>query len=221
MRRRFVAVSILGACLGADAQVHKCIDAAGKISYSQQPCMASQRGGQVLGDGATMRRTEEEEAYQAQRNRASLARTLQQQHEMIEGPVQERQPAIERRRAVEAPSEEPHQEAIADREGCETYSTRKGCMGGDRARNPNWSARRGYYGGGGPADQRHEVEAERARQDAAAAASRAPGRLSNCTASGCSDGAGNRYNRTGDGSKFWRSDGKFCTSSGSSWVTCN
>lgn len=73
-----------------------------------------------------------------------------------------------------------------------------------------------------------QIEADRAQQDARdaraaelrLAPSTGPAHLTNCNASGCWDGTGNRYKRTGDGSKFLRSDGKLCRSNGNS-LTCN
>lgn len=100
--------------------------------------------------------------------------------------------------------------SVNDPEGCETTSSRKGCIGGERVRNPNWSPTRIYFGGGGPADQKYEDDraplvAARARTEA-----NVSNRLTNCNASGCWDGLGNRYNRTGDGSKLVGPDGRMC-----------
>jgi len=97
---------------------------------------------------------------------------------------------------------------------CQTTSTRKGCIGGSRSTNSNWSPRRGYYGGGGPADQQYEREQEQARQAAAARAARPSEQLTNCNANGCWDSQGNRYKRTGDGSRLTGADGRTCKDDG-------
>jgi len=73
-----------------------------------------------------------------------------------------------------------------------------------------------------------ELEANRVKQEERAtraeearqAAARAPKLVTNCDGGGCWDNAGNRYNRTGDGQNFWRSDGKFCRAQGNAF-SCN
>jgi hypothetical protein len=198
--------------LGASAQVHKCVDAKGKISYSETPCGAAERGGQVLGKDATALRSEEEQLYQAQRNRDSLSRTLQQQQEMIHGappPADEDVVPAPVRRAGVARQPLP----AVETEPCETYSTRQGCIGGARASNPNWSPRKGYYGGGGPADQAREQQ-ERQRANAP------PGQMVNCDTAGCWGSAnGVRYNRVAGGN-LSGANGSFCTRAGNTF-NCN
>jgi hypothetical protein len=92
-------------------------------------------------------------------------------------------------------------------------------IGGSRPPDPAWSPQRGYYGGG-PADQQYAREQEQARQAAASRGVQAPALLSNCNAGGCWDNQGNRYNNTGDGTRFLNKDGRLCTASGK-FITCN
>lgn len=166
MHRGFVALVLLAACVGAQAQVYGCVDAAGRTSYSDRPCSAAQRGGEVLGPGATEKH-EEPEGYRLQQQLDSAARASALQRET--GAVVRRQSEAPEGSAGPAGAvtmdagrtgqPRPQKAApAADEEGCETYSDRKGCIGGERARNPNWSARRGYNGGGGPADRRYEEQ---------------------------------------------------------------
>ncbi|PNG49165.1 hypothetical protein WDL1P2_00438 (plasmid) [Variovorax sp. WDL1] len=217
--RSFIFFAVLVAASSASAQVHRCIEASGRVAYSDQPCGTTAKSSeQVLGSDATAPRYD---PYARERNMTSIYRARAN----LEGSVDTvtRQSQGEGDAAIMS-APEPRQRS-AERQGadpnpesCDTYSTRKGCMGGARANNPNWSARRGYYGAGGSADRAYEEEQARARQ--AAARAPAPAVATNCNAGGCWDGAGNRYNRTGAGDKFWRSDGKLCRARGNT-ITCN
>lgn len=213
-----VFVLMLVIASGASAQVNKCVDTKGKTVYSEQPCAADQRGGQLLGRQATEKNAEMD-AYSAQSHRESLSRTLRQQRDAIDGPP----------RAREAEREyESDQEPVAEAErstaansnptSCDTWTPRKGCIGGSRATNPTWSPRKGYTGGSSAEDRQRDERDRLAAEQAARKAQ--PTSMTNCNAGGCWDNAGNRYNRTGDGSRFVRSDGKFCTTNGN-FVNCN
>lgn len=220
MKKKTLALGALLLACSASAQVFRCVDASGKTIYADTPCVTdkTKRADQVLDRSATEQRWD---PYAGDRNMESIQRARAIQQGSVDTVTRQSQgeggaavigsPAP-RQRAVES------QASDSNPESCDTYSTRKGCMGGARGNNPNWSPRRGYYGGGGSADRAYEQEQERARD--AAARAPVPIAATNCNASGCWDSAGNRYNRTGRGDKFWRSDGKFCQSNGSS-ITCN
>lgn len=75
MQRILIAVVLALSAAGASAQVHKCVDAKGKISYSETPCSAAERGGQVLGSEATEKRWEPDGTGINCRWRASIAPT--------------------------------------------------------------------------------------------------------------------------------------------------
>lgn len=91
-------------------------------------------------------------------------------------------------------------------------------VGGSRSANPSGSPQPGYYGGE-PADQRYAREQEQARQAASGRATPSPALLSNCNAGGCWDSQGNRYNSTGDGSRFINSEGRLCQAHGK-FINC-
>lgn len=225
MIRWFVAAGLLAACLGAQARVYGCVDAAGKTSYSDQPCTAAQRGGEVLGPGATEKRWEPE-GYRLQEQLDSAARAsalqretgavVRRQSEAPEGPQGPAGAVTMDAGRTSRTGQVRSQKAApaADDEACETYSDRKGCIGGERARNPNWSARRGYNGGGGAADQRYE-EQQRLR------AASGPGPFVNCDSAGCwGSRNGVRYHRAAGGNLVG-TDGQVCTSSAGTTYSCN
>lgn len=199
-----IAVGLLLACAAAGAQVHRCLDATGKASYSDTACPTSAtRADQVLGRGATVSRPD---PYAAERNLESIERARAIQQGTVDSAVgQSREPDgpvhLGARAATPAPAARP------DVEGCETYSTRKGCMGGERSRNPNWSPSKGYYGGGGPADQRREAQEQATAQARAAAR---PTSFLNCDKAGCWSNTGSRYN-FGAGGNLNGPNGRVCT----------
>lgn len=204
-----IAFAVLAA--SAQAQVNKCVNAQGKISYSETPCVSGQRGGQVLGRDAT---AAADDPYAAQRTMDSIQRARELQQGTVNGAVQQSQ-GSGGMVSMDAPrAASPTRAAKSDVEGCDTVSTRKGCIGGERGRNPTWSPNRGYNGGGGPADQRYEADRPRRAAAAAQAERDAPKWLTNCNGSGCWDSSGNRYNRTGDGSKLIGPSGRVCREMG-------
>jgi len=197
--------------LPAGAQVHKCVDAAGKVSFSDAPCPASAKQSQrVMGEEATS--TYDPYAHE---------RTMQSY---------ERDSAINRAYAPQLNSGGNAAAMDAGRTGSgpgprsafapqyedqpQTENSRRGPIGGSREGNPNWSPRRGYYGGGGPADQRYEA-------DQAARRVSAPGQMVNCDSAGCW-GANNgvRYNSAGGGNLIG-TNGSFCTNAGGGMFHCN
>ena len=219
MRHLFALGALLLCVAPSWAQVYKCTDATGKTGFSDTPCStAAAQSSTVMGAGAT-ERDPEAEAFAAERNLASIQRSRAALAGSVDivtrqsqvpagagGPVVMDAPPIQQTRSM------LNSPTAGDE--CQTYSTRKGCIGGSREANPNWSARRGYYGGGGPADQEYEREqaALRARQ---------PGQMVNCDRAGCY-GANNgvRYNFTG-GKTMMGTNGSACTMVGGNMVSCN
>lgn len=127
---------------------------------------------------------------------------------MIDGPA--RVPPADSDRRAANPASADLVGGPPDAEVCEAYSPRKGCYGGERAKNPNWSPRKGYFGGGGPADQRREEE-ERHR------AAAGPGQMVNCDRVGCWRTAnGVRYNRAAGGN-LTGANGQFCVRAGNTF----
>ncbi|MEJ8821521.1 DUF4124 domain-containing protein [Variovorax humicola] len=212
-----VATAMLVLATAATAQVHRCIDAGGKATYSDVACPTSAKSAeQVLGREATAPRYD---PNAAQRTMDSIQRAGALQRATVEGVIRQSQGQPTGTYDAEPPPQQ--RSAQSDQsagESCDTYSTRKGCIGGRRADNPNWSPRRGYYGNGGPADQKWE-------QEAAATAARAanpapPTMLSNCNATGCWGNNGQRYNQAGNGDLIGP-NGSRCRPAGGGRFQCN
>jgi hypothetical protein len=73
---------------------------------------------------------------------------------------------------------------------------------------------------GGAADRQRAREQEQATPPAAPRAAPPPAPLSSCNAGGCWDSQGNRYNGTGDGSRFISPEGRLCQAHGK-FIHCN
>jgi hypothetical protein len=76
------------------------------------------------------------------------------------------------------------------------------------------------YDGFGAADRQRAREQEQPMQPAAPRAAPLPAPLSSCNAGGCWDSQGNRYNGTGDGSRFVSPEGRLCQTHGQ-FIHCN
>jgi hypothetical protein len=205
------------------AQVHKCIDAVGKTAFSDTPCPSNAKSAARILDSSATERRPEEEATAAERNMRSIedaSRILQEPTSDAQIGAPAAMVAPRQRATQQIGSAQSSPDVHPDDLACDTVSPRKGCVGGARQANPNWSPRRGYFGGGGPADQRYQQEQERAREAAARAAAAGPERVSRCDGGGCWDTSGNRYSRTGDGQHFRRSDGALCRANGNTF-NCN
>lgn len=199
------------------AQVHKCTDSSGKSTFSDTPCPTSaKQSQQVLGASATI---SPNDPLASQRTRMSIERAAEINRSTSEFSIEQSQ-STARGSEIDAGrtrNEGPRSAFAPDQyDAPETVTPRNGPIGGSRASNPNWSPRRGYYGGGGPADQRYEAEqAARQRQRVA------PGQMVNCDRAGCW-GANNgvRYNFAAGGNMNG-SDGSFCTRTGPNGFNCN
>jgi hypothetical protein len=208
-----LALWIALAAVSANAQVHRCIDAGGKATYSDVPCTSSaKQATQVLGRTAT---DTVDDPYARERNLVSIERARAIQQGTVNSAIRQEQASSgalllgrsDNRRATPAasPSE--------DTEGCETYSPRRGCYGGERAHNPNWSPRAGYHGGGGPADQRKEAQEQ-------AAARALPTSFTGCDKAGCWSNTGARYSFVAGGN-LSGPGGQFCTRGAGNTFSCN
>ena len=74
--------------------------------------------------------------------------------------------------------------------------------------------------GGRPVDRQRAQEQAPSTQPAAPRTAPPPAPLSNCNAGGCWDSQGNRYNDTGDGSRFISPQGRLCQTNGK-FIHCN
>lgn len=198
--------------LETEAQVHRCTDSNGKTSFSDVPCpITAKNSEQVLGRSATETSAD---PFAAQRNIESIERARQLQQETVEGLIQQSRGTSGATTMSSGRSAASARQTPAEGEQCETYGTRKGCYGGERARNQKWSTARGYHGSGGPADQQYDAE-RRAR------AASAPGQMVNCDAAGCwGSQNGVRYNRVAGGN-LQGTNGSFCARGAGNTFSCN
>lgn len=203
----FSFAMVLALAAGAShAQVHKCVDAAGKVSYSETPCgAAAKQSQQMMGREATStydpyahQRTMQSYQRDSAINRA-YAPQLDARGDAGGGIVDASRTGGTQPRSASAPQYDDQSQ---------TQSTRKGPIGGSRDVNPNWSPRRGYYGGGGPADQKYEAEQE-GNQRLPGRGAAFPKTLSRCDGSYCYDTTGGSYLRNGDGTLL-KSGGGVC-----------
>jgi hypothetical protein len=210
----FAALLLLGTTTIASAQVHRCTDAGGRVTFSDTACPNSaKKADRVMGEGATQQRWEPE-GFRAQQNLDSINRARALQQESVDVVTRQSQGEAGAGAIGQGAAPAPQRPDPAYSDSCETQSSRKGCIGGARSTNPNWSAGRGYHGGGGPADQR-AANAQRARNAAP------PGQMVNCDPAGCW-GAQNgvRYNFVAGGN-LQGTNGSFCARGAGGTFSCN
>ncbi|GER16721.1 DUF4124 domain-containing protein [Variovorax boronicumulans] len=181
--------------LTSAAQVHRCTDSAGKISYSDSPCSTSaKRAEKVMGRDATEMHWEPE-GYRHQQQLESAARAQQALLDTQETVTNQSRGTTGAGIIRHDPNERINQQSERN------MARRRAQLEADAARRRQQD------------DYRDEI----ARNKAMAPQST---RLTNCNASGCWDDAGNRYNRTGDGRNLIGQDGRFCRTVGQQ-VICN
>lgn len=184
------AIAFFGAN-SADAQVHRCLDASGKTSFSDAPCANTAKSAtRVLGAEATDRRWENE-VYGRERN----MRSIENASRILAEPTSDARVGSQGPALMES---DPNERIRAQDD--RNMERRMAEIEADRAKREDRAAR-----------------AEAARP----AAPRGPAMLSSCDGGGCWDTSGNRYNRTGNGQNFWRTDGKFCRANPDNTMSCN
>lgn len=187
-----VAVLLLTAG-GAGAQVNKCTDAQGKVSYSGQACTGTQRGSQMLSRDAT-RMDPERDRISAEQHRESLARTMQGQRELMAGPP----PSPEDEARYEAPRQAPppyNPNKLIDEQSERNMAKRMAELEGGRRQR---------------ADQQQEQQ-QRRRQG--------PTSFSGCNTAGCWGNNGVHYSRVAGGNMAG-SDGSFCSTANGQNFSC-
>lgn len=192
MHWKNIAVACIGlASLCAQAQVHRCKDAAtGKLMFSDRPCDVGQMGGQVL------RKRTDDEIYE-ERVRA---------YEAEERKQQRREAEQERAMAQPQPGSPAAVPQVGQRQ--ETWQERK-----DRE-NAAVSAR-SITRNGGKWDE--AAQAERAKARAQKEGPRFSAQIINCGGGFCQDQFGNNYSATG--TALIRQDGMACQQNGT-MVNC-
>ena len=178
----------------ANSQVNKCTDTAGRVSYSEAPCAATQRGGQVLDRRAT---EPVYDPYAAERTMETYRRASEIQRSTVEGVTHQ-----SRGQGGGA--------ALMDHKPNERI---------DAQSQRNMDRRMAEL----EADQRRRAELDeqrRNRKELGRVQNQGPINITRCNDSNCWDSQGNRYKAKGDGERFSRGDGRMCRSNGARMV-CN
>lgn len=172
----------------AGAQVARCVDASGSVSYTDGNCArGDRRSDLVLGPEATQR-SGEPERDRRQEQLDSVERATRLQRESVETVQRQSAPSGGSGLVVIDPRAE--QRAQAEREQAERRQ-REAQLSTDEL----W--RQGYAGGG--YDLRPAVPPRDMRP-----------RLRHCDAAGCRDDMGNHYDPKGNVDRFVRPDGRTC-----------
>ena len=194
-RLLFIALSL--AFVGtASAQVVRCVDPAGKVSYGDTACSGDARRSElVLGPEATQRR-EEPENYRRQEQLDSAERASREKRESVD--------TVTRQSATPGGAvlldSQPNQRIDAQRE--ENRRRREAELADDEA----WR-QQGYGGGYGYPRPQQRPQDMRPR-------------ITQCGPAGCNDTQGNHYNRSGQVDRYTRPDGRTCRPVGTT-VVCN
>ncbi|MGJ7489895.1 hypothetical protein [Variovorax sp. ZT4R33] len=187
----FLPVLVLWAACAADdagAQVVRCVDASGSVSYTDGSCArGDRRSDLMLGPEATQR-AGEPERDRRQEQLDSVERATRLQRESVETVQRQSAPSGGSGLVVIDPRAE--QRAQAEREQAERRQ-REAQLSADEP----W--RQGYAGGG--YDPRPAAPPRDMRP-----------RLRHCDAAGCRDNMGNHYDPKGNVDRFVRPDGRTC-----------
>ena len=196
--RRMSVTALLTLCaiaLPASAQVHKCKDAAGKIIYTDAPCVAGQSGGLIE------RKRTQSEIYQ-ERSQAAQAENRKQAQRLAQ---QQREWASQSQR-VEQP---------------QGYDSGTDWATRNARRNAEVSAS-SIMNNGGKWDQAAERERDRlkqARRDREHRDAPPPSNFTHCDSGFCYDNTGDAYHRAGP-DFMTGPNGRSCHRNGDMW-NCN
>ncbi|MGJ7488006.1 DUF4124 domain-containing protein [Variovorax sp. LT2P21] len=193
--RAFATLLVASAALfaaGAGAQVVRCVDAAGKVRYTDSGCAKGDRQSEVVLSPEATQPSAGPERDRRQEQLDSVARARQLQRESVETVQRQSAPTGGSGLVVIDPRGE--QRAQAERDQAERQQ-REAQLAADEA------SRQGYagpgYGGGGyprPAPPPRDMRP----------------RLRQCDASGCRDNMGNHYDPKGNVDRYVQPDGRTC-----------
>ena len=195
MKRLLVLALSIAFAGTAAAQVVRCVDPAGKVSYGDTACSADARRSElVLGPEATQRRenTEKPEDYRLQEQLDSVERASRAQRDSVDAA--NRQAATPG--GVVLLDSRANERMDAQRE--EDRRRREAELAADEAwRQPGFGYPRAQTR---PRDLRP--------------------RITQCGPAGCNDTQGNHYDRSGQVDRYVRPDGRTCRPIGTT-VVCN
>lgn len=191
--RAFAALLVTSSALFAShagAQVVRCVDAAGKVRYTDSGCAPGDRQSEVLGTEATPPPTGQETNHR-QEQLDSVERARRLQRESVETVQRQSAPSGGSGLVVIDPRAE--QRTQAERDQAERRQ-REAQLAADEASRQGYGVQ-GYGGGYYPRP--------------APAPDMRP-RLRNCDASGCHDTQGNHYDPRGRVDRYVQPDGRTC-----------
>lgn len=198
---RFLSVLLVLAATGAGAQVVRCVDPTGNVSYNDTGCTrGDRRSDVVLGPEATERRAEPDD-YRRREQIESAERAARLQRESAE--TLRRQSAPPGGLVVIDPRAE--QRAQAERDEAERRQ-RESQLAADEAWRQGYG--QGYAPGYGTGYYRPPPPPPQDMRP----------RLRNCDAAGCRDNMGNHYNPRGNVDRYVRPDGQTCRPIGTTVV---
>lgn len=190
MRRTTLMIACVGlVALSAQAQVHRCKDATGKIIYTDQPCVTGQYGVQIERQRSQAEiQQEREQAYDAE-IRKQERRLAEQERAFIQQQNASQQPI--------RPNYNQPTESWQDRKNRENAATSAGSITNNGGR---WDA------------QAEALRREEAKRRAAAA----PPIITHCDPGFCYDDKGGVYHKAGP-NFLTGPNGRACHGSGTTW----
>jgi hypothetical protein len=192
--RAFATLLVASAALfaaGAGAQVVRCVDAAGKVRYTDSGCAQGDRQSAVVLGAEATQPSAEPARDGRQEQLDSVARARQLQRESVEAVQRQSAPAGGSGLVVIDPRAE--QRAQAERDQAERRQ-REAQLAADEA----W--RQGYSGQGDGGYYPRPAPPPRDMRP----------RLRHCDAAGCRDNMGNHYDPQGNVDRYVRPDGRTC-----------
>ncbi|MBU2409351.1 MAG: DUF4124 domain-containing protein [Gammaproteobacteria bacterium] len=186
-----------GICLSSGAEVLRCADAAGKVSYTDGECPAGTRRAATVSVQEPVKLSPEDAEQERQAQAERTARANQQQREAADAAARQQQ-------AAPAPS------------GPVIIDSRAGTSGTPQPPDARWSERGAdpvVIDGGYPYPYPGVPGAYRAPPPR----DMRP-RLRNCDAGGCQDTQGNQYNRAGQLDRYRNINGQTCQPVGTTTV---
>lgn len=187
-----MAASFLLLASPADAQVVRCVDAAGKVRYTDSGCAKGERQSEVVLNTEASPPSTVQENHRRQEQLDSVERARQLQRESVETVQRQSAPTGGSGLVVIDPRGE--QRAQAERDQAERQQ-REAQLAADEAWRQGYGAP-GYSGGyyPRPAPPPRDMRP----------------RLRNCDASGCRDNMGNHYDPKGRVDRYVQPDGRTC-----------
>lgn len=230
-----IGIALLVVSFTASAQVYKCPDAAGKITYSQAPCAGGTRGLPITGGTSNgidaMSPREIQRASRTEPQPRGPQAVILGQHPAGSVPTSQQIKNLEtsassktigqkERAFLEA---EVRRAKEAQRRGGtytqddwndikDAQSSQNRIDPADRAKSRR-DAQSIHLGAGSEGVKTDIILERQAEEDRANARRAAAGRrtnLTNCDAAGCWDTSGQRYNRAAGEGNFFRQDGRAC-----------